>query len=330
MILIVSHPEDYHTRVVMDELHRLGAEVKLLDLSLFPMKARITFAYPNASPPLFAFQTLEGETIDFSTCRAAWWRRPQGFMVDSRLSQPGHIGFAFNEALEAFTGLWHALNVFWVNNPARDEVAHKKTYQLAVAQQVGLHIPETLVTNDPEQARAFAARHRPQPIVYKTFSATEQLWRETRVLQDGETRMLDAVQYAPVIFQEYVPGVDIRVTIVGDQLFAAEIDISQGQYPVDFRMNMSAAKITATELPAEIAQGLSQLMASLGIVYGAADLRRTPDGQYIFLEVNPAGQWLFVEEHTRQPISRALAELLANHDGASVAATVAAKQNTFS
>ena len=80
-------------------------------------------------------------------------------------------------------------------------------------------------------------------------------------------------------------------------------------------MYMEQAKITATELPDDVVEKLRQLMRRLGIVYGAVDFRRTADGRHVFLEVNPAGQWLFVEGKTRQPIARALADLLASKSG---------------
>ena len=153
-------------------------------------------------------------------------------------------------------------------------------------------------------------------VICKAFSATEQQWRETRLVGDQELAVLDNVRYAPVIFQEYIPAdVDLRVTVVGDELFAAAIHSQESEYPVDFRMDMANTRIEAAELPRDIAERLLDLMGRLGLVYGAIDLRRTPDGRHVFLEVNPAGQWLFVEQATGQPIAAALARLLLAHDG---------------
>jgi glutathione synthase/RimK-type ligase-like ATP-grasp enzyme len=96
-------------------------------------------------------------------------------------------------------------------------------------------------------------------------------------------------------------------------MFATEIRAAPGSYPVDYRMDLERATFTPADLPAETAQGLRALMDRLGLVYGAADLRRTEDGD-VFLEVNPAGEWRFVEDRTSHRITDAMASLLASLD----------------
>jgi D-alanine-D-alanine ligase-like ATP-grasp enzyme len=117
-----------------------------------------------------------------------------------------------------------------------------------------------------------------------------------------------------VTFQEYVPGVDLRVTVVGDQVFTAEIDATATSYPVDMRMVLDEAAMRPAGLPAAVEKSLLALTQRLGLTFGAADLRRRPDGRHVFLELNPAGQWLFVEARTGQPITSAVAGLLARLD----------------
>jgi glutathione synthase/RimK-type ligase-like ATP-grasp enzyme len=115
-----------------------------------------------------------------------------------------------------------------------------------------------------------------------------------------------------VIFQEYVPAdVDLRITVVGKRVFAAAIHSQETDYPTDFRMSLGQAEVEAVELPREVEERLLALIDRLGLAYGAVDMRRTPEGEHVFLEVNTAGEFLFVEERTGQPIARALAELLA-------------------
>lgn len=225
--------------------------------------------------------------------------------------------FAATEAQEALAGMWHSLDAFWVNDPARDQVAHRKAYQLSVAQDVGLRIPHTMITNDPGEARRFVDARGYRDVVYKAFSATERDWRETRLLREEELELLDNVRYAPVIFQEYVEAaVDLRVTAVGDELYAVAIHSQETDYKVDFRMDIASARIEAVALPDEVQRTLRALMQRLGLVYGAIDMRLTPDGRYVFLEINPAGQWLFVEQPSGQPIADALARLLDERDRA--------------
>jgi glutathione synthase/RimK-type ligase-like ATP-grasp enzyme len=68
------------------------------------------------------------------------------------------------------------------------------------------------------------------------------------------------------------------------------------------------------ELPALWIRRLHDLMRHLGLVYGAIDLMRTADGDYVFLEINPAGEWLFVSERSGQPITEAMADHLIGLD----------------
>ena len=132
-----------------------------------------------------------------------------------------------------------------------------------------------------------------------------------RLVKDQELAQIDAVRYAPVIFQEYVPALyDLRVTVIGRQIFAAAIHSQETAYTVDCPMDIGRARMKAVELPEAVRNQLFALMDTLGLVYGAIDLRLRPDGTCVFLEVNPAGQFLFIEAATGQPIAHTLAQTL--------------------
>ena len=122
--------------------------------------------------------------------------------------------------------------------------------------------------------------------------------------------MAENIQLTPVIFQRYVPVLyDLRITIVGDRIFAAELHTQQGKYQVDVRLNRNMPCYPHT-LPAEVSQKLLNLMERLGLEYGAIDMRLTPDGDYVFLEINPNGSYFYIESATGLPISRTLAQRL--------------------
>ena len=148
-------------------------------------------------------------------------------------------------------------------------------------------------------------------VIYKAFSGTEEEWRETRRLKDDEVSLIDNVKYAPVIFQEYIPGgIDLRITVIGERFFTGAIYSENTSYNVDFRMVMDEARMEPFELPPEVRSGLLRLMEQLGLHYGAIDMRLAPDGEFVFLEINPSGQWLFVEYGTGLPITDALVEFM--------------------
>ncbi len=311
MIVVVSHPADDHARGVLAALERDGHSAVLFDTARFPSHASLTQRFGTGPPRWELIQ--DGARTDLSTCRVAWWRRPQPFTLDPGLDAQVSA-WTYTECHEAVAGMFAALDATWVNPPALDEAAHHKPYQLAVAAELGLPIPRTVITNDPAEARAFAEEVGIERTVYKTFLASENHWRETRILRPEELGLLDRVALAPVIFQQYVPAeADVRVTVVGTRLFATAIRPAPGGYAIDYRMDIDGATFSPTELSAQTEQRLRALMARLGLVYGAIDLRRTIDGD-VFLEVNPAGEWRFVEDRTGQPISQAMADLLASLD----------------
>ena len=315
MIVIVSSDADEHAQAVMDELRAKSKDYFLLDMSTFPQEMVLALAY-NGNGGDFRLRR-NGQEISLADCRAVWWRRPGYFVPDPTISRESHVQFIYGECGEAFAGLWHLMPASWINHPKRDEVAGRKVYQLKVAHDVGLLTPQTLVSNDVAEARAFIERMGSGRVIYKAFSATQAEWRETRLMGQAEMELLDSVRFAPVIFQEYIEAeVDLRITVVGDQIFAAAIHSQDSAYKFDFRMDMPSVKVEAVKLPDEIESKLLEFMRHYGLVYGAIDMRKRPNGEYVFLEINPAGQWLFIEGRTEQKITAALAEKLIAFDEA--------------
>jgi ribosomal protein S6-L-glutamate ligase RimK-like protein len=311
VIVVVSYPDDPHAERVIGLLRQRGEDVLLLNVADLPHKATLTIGHGGCCQSLLEYRLGDGPPVDLSSAKSVWWRRPQVANV-SGVSDHNAQVFAAGEWHEAVAGVWQLMPARWVNPPAADEVASHKAYQLRVAAELGLRIPRTLMTSDPDRARAFIEDQGVGQTIFKTFSCTYQVWRETRPVRDEELRNLDALRLAPVIFQEYIEAeADLRVTVVGDQVFAAAIHAADTEYPFDFRMVLGQAKVEAVELPAPVREKLLRFMRRLGLVYGAIDLRRTSSGEHVFLEINTAGEFLFVEERAGLPVSAALADWLA-------------------
>jgi glutathione synthase/RimK-type ligase-like ATP-grasp enzyme len=309
-ILIISALDDVHARAVIEALAARRHAVELLDLSEFPTRLALSMAFEDGARR-FALRREGAGRLDLATVTAVWWRRPQPFKMPEAMTDPVHRRFALSEATTAFQGLYRAMDGFWVNDPGRDAAAHHKPWQLALAQEIGLEIPPTLMTNDPQEAREFWQQHNGE-VIHKQFIALPDAWRETRRLKAEDSKLADAVRLTPVIFQSYVEAVaDIRVIAIGQELYAASTDVRKAEYPADVRMNLDARWV-AHKLPSSIEDGLHGLMRRLGLEYGAIDLRLTPDGSYVFLEINPAGQFLWIEMATGQKIAAALAAHLAS------------------
>lgn len=309
--MVLSHPGDLHATTVIGRLTEWGVPSFLLDLSDLPGRETLTIDH-TGDRPVVRVRHQEAGVVDLTDARSVWWRRPQLVAVDAAVADPDARGFCYGEWHEAIHGMYALLGCPWLNPLVADQLASHKALQLAVAPTLGLRTPRTLMTSDAAEARAFAEQWGIDNVVYKIFAATYQVWRETRRLTVADLAQLDRLHLAPVIFQEYVPGVaDIRVTVVGDDLFAMAID-GRDSPDIDFRLRMRTAGTSAVRLPDEVASGLRALMAHFGLVYGGADFRLTPDGEYVFLEVNPAGEFLFCEYGAGYPITDAVAGWLAN------------------
>ena len=310
MIVVISHTGDAHSNEVVARLLRRKADVVLLDTSAFPRTVGISVRQ-GSGEDWHATAMVDGRRRTLAEARTVWWRRPLPFQLHQGLNSQADRAFAYGECHAAITGLWSCLDARWMNDPERDQFASRKLVQLKRAAALGLRVPSTCVTNDPTTAAEFIAEQGEDRVIYKSFSATPESWRETRLLRTQERRLIDSVRFAPVIFQEFIPAqVDVRITIVGDQVFAAAIGSQQTRYPHDFRMDLESARIDAHVLPEDVNRRLLELMASFGLAYGAVDMRLTPDGDYVFLEVNPSGQWLFIELRTKQAITDALCDWL--------------------
>lgn len=311
MILIISHEEDPHADRVIRHLRRDGQKVLLFNLSELPDRATLTIDYNCCGKPRIDFTRLSGEAFALDEVRSVWWRRPQVPDLAS-VTDPQVNLFTANEWNEAINGLWQLLDARWMNDPTRDDAASRKARQLRLAAEVGLKTPRTLITSDPTRARAFIEGQGVENTIYKTFSCTHAVWRETRVLHTEDLEQIGAVRVAPVIFQEFIPAEsDLRITYVDGHFYTAAIRSDPHNRSVDFRMSVGTAAMHAEKLPMDIAEKLRALMQRLGLVYGAIDVRRTPSGEYVFFEVNTAGEFLFVEERTNLPISNAIASWLA-------------------
>jgi glutathione synthase/RimK-type ligase-like ATP-grasp enzyme len=315
-VLIIAPQRDEHAVAVKSHLERMGNEADVLDTSLFPEAARLAMRYQCCNNQRSLRLEVQGRVLELERYGSVWWRRPQMPRLSEQMLRQSHRAFAANEINEAMTGLWQTMDAAWINDPARDLIAGRKAYQLKVAQQVGLRIPATLMTNDPVEARRFVDARGYREIVYKSFSSTEEEWRETRLLREDELYLLDHVQHAPVIFQHYVEArYDLRITAVGEQLFPAAIHSQETEYKVDSRIDIGSAKVEGVEIPDEVEEKLVELKRRLGLVFGAIDMRLTPSGDYVFLEINPAGQFMYIEAATGLPIAKAMAEELHRMDG---------------
>jgi hypothetical protein len=327
MILIIADPTDPHVRVVLRRLTEKGAETAVVNLSEVPARSALS-VWIGEGRKVRARMRREREPreIDLAKVEAVWLRRMTSALPGEGLA-PEDARFVAEESTAMLVSLALTLgDRFWVNPLApslMNDHGKGKLSQLELAQELGLSVPRTLATNDPEAARAFVESVAGGTI-YKPFHPPA-ISRE----RDGEKRwcvifttkldaealaQLDSVREAPCIFQEYVPKkLELRITVMGDKVFACEIHSQvHAESAVDFRKHyaLESTPYHPHELPREVAEKVLALHRRLGLVFGACDVILTPDGRYVFLEVNPQGQFLWLEDMVGLPLLENFTELL--------------------
>lgn len=204
----------------------------------------------------------------------------------------------------------------WINNPIAQQRVANKPYQLLVAQRVGLAIPRTKITNNPTSVLELFDQSSSE-IAYKTLAnfvfPPDQYIFTNRIPRTSVIERGKSIERAPGIFQNYVnKAFELRVTVVEESIFATKIHSQRSNTTqTDWRRSqLEAAMYEPTELPSDVASKIFKFHREAGLTYAAYDFIVTPAGQYVFLECNPAGQWLWHEEQTGQPICEALANRL--------------------
>ena len=324
MILVVTSPDDRTASVVVDKLRHRGADVRRFNPADFPSQASLSLSFDDAGRS-FAALCADGERIDLRRLDAVWFRRPEAPVPHDEIRDPPMRRYLAEDCAQYVHDVWNSLHCLCV--PAVPLVlarAELKASQLEVARTLGFEVPPTLVSNDPDEFLEFYRRHNGRiisklcgPPFNRHFG--EQLGRYTEMVSPRDAGHAASIRFAPVIFQAYVQKrVELRITVVGRRVFAAEIHSQASRRTrTDWRRyDLANTPHRPHDLPRDVERRCVQLVERLGLCYGAIDMVLTPDGRYVFLEINPNGQFLWIEQMTDLPISDAIADLLAGSTSA--------------
>jgi glutathione synthase/RimK-type ligase-like ATP-grasp enzyme len=320
MILVLSLADDPVAREGERRLRARGADVLLFDSRTLPESAQLHLGWDAQGVRHGHLISAEGRAVDLSSIRAVWHRRAMAGRP-SAIRDPMHRKFVEEETDRVLWYLWSALEVPFL--PAPLPVLRKtqeKLLQLDLAGRLGFAIPPTLVTNDPGEVLAFLRRHSHRCITkhLSSSSMTEAgmdatFMRFTEPITHRDMAAVSAVRLCPTFVQAYVDKrLELRVTVVGERVFAAEIHSQTSAHSrYDWRKyDHSRTPYFVHRLPREVEERCLRLTHALGLRYGALDLILTPDGRYVFLEINPAGEYQWVEARTGLPITDAICDLL--------------------
>jgi len=318
MILIVTNKFDPHADAVINHLKEKGTGFLRFNTEDFPTKIKISLLHENGS--FRGYLALPIGTLDISKVESVWYRRPQPPYISKDIGSEFAREFALKEGKATLSNLWRVLDCFWVNHPRLVWDAENKLSQLKIASSLGLQIPKTLVTNDPEKAKDFFGICKGK-MINKVIGRgmieekNRTLLIYTHKIARKDLSKMGQVKYAPALFQEYVPKkIEIRITIVGKEVFPVEIHSQEGPKTKDDwrRYDFERTPHYPHNLPKEIEEKCFALLEKFQLNFGAIDMVLTPNDEYVFLELNPNGQWLWLERLTSLPISKEVAKLLIN------------------
>ncbi len=304
--LIPTEPDDVHAIFVKLALERMGHQVTLLFTADQPTRLRNSI-YIDTKRYYWRSDDRHTTVVE-NDYDVVWWRRARKPHLPKDVVHPDDYQFVVRENALFYESFTHTLapHAWWVNTKESANRANFKLLQLKLAQECGLHIPVTLCSNDPKDIRLFLLNHELDGVVYKPLCPN--FWFEDNCIKIAYTARIgfldlptnQVLQHAPGIFQKEVKKkYELRVTCFGRHLVAAKLNSQEhSDGLIDWRaIRKGKLEIEPYELPSALQDKIRALMYRLGIVFGSFDFVVTPEGEYVFLEVNEQGQFLWIEEY---------------------------------
>lgn len=314
-ILLITNKSDITTDFVVKQLTINGVAFYRLNTEDILTKVFLSFDFYKNE-----FHLLDNDSeiiIDLLQIKTVYYRRPLLPKINNENLTKGEEYFIQSEIINYLEGLYKILkNAFWISSVYSIREAESKIYQLQIAKELGFTIPRSLLTNDKDCALHFTKNIecivKPIKTGYIQDEDQERLIFTT-LFKDYE--QLDRIQFCPTYFQEFINKVaDIRVTVIGEKVFAAKIHSQEHEETkIDWRkaekLKLRYEKINLTS---ELESLCIKLTKKLSLNFGAIDLVEDMKGDYYFLEINPNGQWAWIEKQLDYKISHEIAKLLMN------------------
>lgn len=310
-VLVITSAEDVTANLVIEALNERHAQVARVNPADIGAELVFSAVIGDGRGEWAGRLRTPSRDIAWENVGAVYYRRPHPFSARFTHLPDQQRAFAAAEAQHGLGGILNNLNsAVYVNHPAANSRADYKPAQLQTAAQLGLRIPPSLITNDMEQARAFAAEHG--PIIYKSFrgapsasSGRVAIWTQRVTSKDLD----DALSVTAQLFQQEVrKAADARVTVIARRVFASRITTPDGA--LDWRSGDWEQLVhDPIDVPEPIQNALHAYLDHFGLMFGAFDFAIEADSeQWIFIECNPNGQWGWLPDSNA--MAHALADLL--------------------
>ncbi|THF52749.1 MvdD family ATP-grasp ribosomal peptide maturase [Flavobacterium supellecticarium] len=319
-VLIITHSQDNECiDIVSEKIRKHGGEPIRFDVDEYPLKYNLSSCFENGEWKIYLDH--EGNRVGLHDIVAVWYRRSNNLGGNlSEVLEREYLGSVYGEIRATFFGFLESLPCFQIGRYSKYRRLDSKEEQMRIADFLGMKVPETCITNSPQEAKRFVREH-PKGVITKMQSsfAIERNGVEnvvfTNLIKEEDLDEIETLQYCPMQFQEKLEKkVELRITIVGDAVFAFEID-SQKLDNAKLDWRREGVELLRDwipyELPSDLKDKLLQMMDMYEINYGAIDVIVTPDDDYYFLEINSAGEFFWLDRlMENNPISEQIAKVL--------------------
>jgi glutathione synthase/RimK-type ligase-like ATP-grasp enzyme len=321
MLLFLDQKDDMHADWVEAECDRRGVPYLRFCTETFPIETRLSVAISGGEAGGW-IRTGAGET-PIEKITGVWYRRPGEITIDPALDE-AYTRFAQMEAEETLRGLYRVLwDRRWISPPHHLAAANHKIYQLRLARTLGFQTVPTLVTNDPAEALAFFTACGGE-MIYKPLRQVAISYTDgnaygiytTLITKQNLEQHLDGIRYIPCLFQQLIPKhYELRINVIGDRVWTTAIYTQEAEETkLDWRPFTETVRHEPILLPPALEAKCLELNRRLGLRMSNIDMIVTPGGEYIFLEVNPNGQWAWIEDMVGFPLATALVDELLGVD----------------
>jgi glutathione synthase/RimK-type ligase-like ATP-grasp enzyme len=319
MILCISHSNDYYTiDIVIKRLKELGKEVFRLNSDDF--SHQLNFDYTSNSEGVSVTIQTPDFTFSSKDIEAVWYRKLWGVALPEEL-EPSFQRIYLQEYTTMRNLFFESLkNVPWMNPMNEDhEIGENKLEQLRLASESGLEIPESLFTNDPKKVKDFFYNVCKGNMIAKLHGSLSRSMSgdtpffPTTLIRESDLDNLDTLCYCPMIFQRLITkAYELRIVYVDGIFFTGKINaVNSAKGKTDWRIaNDVSVAWEPYVLPENICNYLTIMMKKMGLYFGAIDMICQQEGQYLFLEVNPQGEWGMIQRDLGYPIGETIAEKL--------------------
>lgn len=305
-VLIPTEPDDMHALFAKIALENKGHDVRFIFTADQPTKLKNSVLIDNDTY-LWRSTDKYDSYLD-NEYDVVWWRRARKPHLPKDVIHPSDYQFVARENALFYESLTYnmAPNACWINPKDAANRANSKLLQLKTATECGMNIPTTLCSNDPQDIRYFLLKHEAEGVVYKPLCSN--FWFEDQRMKISYTSRISflelpnnqMLQNTPGIFQKEIKKkYELRVTYFGDYIVTAKLNSqSHAEGKIDWRaIPNGELSIEPYVLPASLEHNIRQFMRKMGLVFGSLDFIVSEDHEYVFLEVNEQGQFLWIEEY---------------------------------